>query len=227
MNVADYMFGLFRKKYSLPQAEEALPGRDEPIRVDEPHSVLKTPLMPEYPQGTQIATFGMGCFWGVEKLFWEEEGVYTTAVGYSGGYTKNPSYEEVCTGKTGHNEVVRVVYWPNQVRYERLLYLFWSSHNPTQGMRQGNDRGTQYRSAIYYHNDEQRSLAEASLERYQALLTEGNSGNEVTTEITSAGPFYFAEAYHQQFLAKNPQGYCDMQNYRKTGLPDPEQIYPG
>lgn len=226
MSVADYMFGLFRKRYMMPSPEEALPGRDDPIRIEEPHAVLHTPVMPEYPEGTQLATFGMGCFWGVEKLFWQQEGVYTTAVGYSGGYTQNPTYEDVCSGKTGHNEVVRVVYWPNQIRYERLLYLFWSNHNPTQGMRQGNDRGTQYRSAIYFHSEQQRVSAIQSLKHYQDQLKSSNNGDapDVTTEIVAAGPFYFAEPYHQQYLAKNPDGYCNMQDYRKTGLPDPEEL---
>ncbi len=221
MSFTDYMFGKFRKKPAMPDPEDALPGRTEEIVIRSPHTVLRTPLMPPYPEGTHLATFAMGCFWGVEKLFWQLEGVYTTAVGYAGGFTPNPNYEEVCGGRTGHAEVVLVVYWPNQMRFEQLLQLFWSSHNPTEGMRQGNDRGTQYRSAIYWHNQEQRNLAETSLADYQAKL-DVTSGEIITTEILEASEFYFGEEYHQQYLAKNPNGYCNMQTCAKTGLPEPE-----
>jgi peptide-methionine (S)-S-oxide reductase len=190
-------------------AADALPGRSEAIRVPERHEVLGTPLRPPYPQGTQIAEFALGCFWGAEKSFWQVPGVVSTSVGYEGGFTPNPTYEEVCSGRTGHAESVRVVFDPAKVSYPELLKVFWESHNPTQGMRQGNDIGTQYRSAIFYKTPEQKAEAEESLAAYQKRLTEAGYG-EITTEIVPAGEFYFAEDYHQQYLSenKNPYGYC-------------------
>jgi peptide-methionine (S)-S-oxide reductase len=198
---------LLRKKTSMPTPEEALPGRDTPIPVPERHFVLGTPLQPPFPDDTERALFGEGCFWGVERGYWEAPGVYTTAVGYAGGHTPNPTYEEVCSGRTGHNEVVLVVFRPAEISYEQLLQRFWEGHDPTQGMRQGNDVGTQYRSGIYVYDDAQRAAAEASRERYQAKLSEAGYG-EVTTEVVAAPEFYYAEDYHQQYLAKNPNGYC-------------------
>ncbi|MBW3568422.1 MAG: peptide-methionine (S)-S-oxide reductase MsrA [Proteobacteria bacterium] len=177
--------------------------------VTEPHYVNGRPLTAPYPAGAKLATFGMGCFWGAEKVFWQLDGVWLTAVGYSGGYTPNPTYREVCTGRTGHNEVVRVVYDPRRISYEKLLQVFWENHDPTQGMRQGNDMGTQYRSGIYFHDDEQRELAERSRDQFQAALHNAGRG-EITTEIVPAGAFYFAEDYHQQYLARNPGGYCGL-----------------
>lgn len=212
------MFDFLGKKTELPPPAQALPGRSSAIVIAEPHTVLGTPLTPEYPSGTDVAIFGMGCFWGCERLFWQQPGVYVTAVGYSGGYTPNPHYEEVCSGMTGHNEVVQVVYWPEKIDYQTLLTLFWENHNPTQGMRQANDRGTQYRSGVYYANAHQKALAEKSRLQYQERLRESNLG-EITTEIKEAGPFYFAESYHQQYLAKNPGGYCNLQTLAKSGLP--------
>jgi peptide-methionine (S)-S-oxide reductase len=194
-------------KLRLPSADEALPGRAEAVQVSNRHFVNGKPLLPPYPQGTQLALFGMGCFWGAERKFWQREGVYSTAVGYAAGSTPNPTYREVCSGLTGHNEVVRVVFEPQRVRYADLLQIFWESHDPTQGMRQGNDVGTQYRSGIYTYDEEQRQLAEASRERYQQVLRAAGYG-EITTEILPAPEFYFAEDYHQQYLAKNPGGYC-------------------
>jgi len=195
----------------LPTPEQALRGRPEPIfTVPERHTVLGTPLLGLYPQGLEIADFGLGCFWGAERKFWQlPAGVYTTLVGYQGGYTENPTYEEVCSGLTGHTEAVRVVYDPKQISYERLLQLFWESHNPTQGFRQGNDVGTQYRSAIYTHTPEQAATAEASREAYQKVLTASGYG-QITTELLAAEgrTFYPAEAYHQQYLDKSPAGYC-------------------
>jgi peptide-methionine (S)-S-oxide reductase len=188
-------------------AEDALPGRQTPIPVPERHTVLGGPLAPPYPQGTQIAEFALGCFWGEERKFWETPGVVTTAVGYEGGYTLNPTYEEVCSGRTGHAESVRVVFDPAKVTYEDLLRVFWESHDPTQGMRQGNDVGSQYRSAIFYRSPEQQQAAERSRDAYQKKLTEAGYG-EITTEIVPAGEFYFAEDYHQQYLDKVPGGYC-------------------
>jgi peptide-methionine (S)-S-oxide reductase len=173
------------------------------------HFVLDAPLDDPFPEGTRKAMFGLGCFWGAERKFWQLEGVYTTAVGYAAGYTPNPTYEEVCSGLTGHNEVVLVVYDPARVSYEELLKVFWESHDPTQGMRQGNDRGTQYRSGIYAFDEEQRRVAEASMQRYQRALAEAGHG-AITTEILPAPPFYYAEDYHQQYLAKNPGGYCGL-----------------
>jgi len=198
-----------RKTTVLPSAAEALPGRAQPIPTASVHFVNGHPLKPPYPNGLEQAVFGLGCFWGAERKFWELGGVYTTAVGYAGGHTPNPTYEEVCSGRTGHTEAVLVVFDPKEVTYERLLKAFWENHNPTQGMRQGNDVGTQYRSAIYTFNDAQRQAAEASRSVYQkALAAKGLSA--VTTEIAPAGPFYFAEDYHQQYLAKNPAGYCGL-----------------
>ncbi len=196
----------------LPTPAEALPGRERPLFAPPgPHTVLGTPPAGPYPTGFQTATFGLGCFWGAERRFWEVDGVWTTAVGYAGGSTPNPTYEEVCTGGTGHTEAVQVVFDPARVSYQDLLRVFWESHDPTQGFRQGNDRGTQYRSAIYYHSDAQRAAAEASRDTYQAVLTKAGYG-QITTEILPAGPFYLAEDYHQQYLsaAKNPNGYCGL-----------------
>ncbi|MGC9505676.1 peptide-methionine (S)-S-oxide reductase MsrA [Baaleninema sp.] len=199
----------FGKKLSLPKPQEALPGRDTSMPVPEKHFVLKTPLTPPYPDGMKLAMFGMGCFWGAERRFWQLDGVYSTAVGYAAGYTPNPTYQEVCTGMTGHNEVVRVVYDPEKIDYEMLLKTFWESHDPTQGMRQGNDVGTQYRSGIYCYSEAQRGQAEASRNVYQTELKKAGYG-EITTEILEAPEFYYAEDYHQQYLAKNPNGYCGL-----------------
>jgi len=191
----------------MPTAAEALPGRPEPMQVPPRHTVLGTPLLPPFPEGSERAIFGMGCFWGAERKFWELDGVYTTAVGYAGGYTKNPTYREVCSGATGHAEVVLVVYDPKKASYTELLRVFWENHDPTQGMRQGNDAGTQYRSAIYPTNQEQRAAAQESREAFQAALRKKGFG-AITTEISDEPPFYYAEDYHQQYLAKNPGGYC-------------------
>ncbi|MCU1456163.1 MAG: methionine sulfoxide reductase [Actinomycetia bacterium] len=198
---------LFRDKSKLPTADEALKGRSEAIDPGNRHFVNGHPIQPPFPEGMQQAVFGLGCFWGAERDFWETPGVYTTAVGYSGGITPNPTYAEVCSGNTGQNEVVLVVFDPAVVRYEQLLKVFWEHHDPTQGMRQGNDVGTQYRSAIYVFDDEQRKTAEASRAAYQEELAKAGHGG-ITTEIVDAGPFYYAEDYHQQYLAKNPGGYC-------------------
>jgi peptide-methionine (S)-S-oxide reductase len=199
---------MFRTKSHMPSAEEALPGRtDKTMPVPEKHTVLGTPLAPPFPDGLEQAVFGLGCFWGAERKFWETPGVYTTAVGYAGGYTPNPTYEEVCSGRTGHTEAVLVVYDPKQVTYDQLLKVFWESHDPTQGMQQGNDVGTQYRSAIYTFSPEQHKAAEASREMYEKALHDSRYG-DITTEIADAGEFYYAEPYHQQYLDKNPQGYC-------------------
>ena len=191
------------------QPREALAGRDEQMVVPERHAVLGTPLRPPWPEGYETAVFGLGCFWGAERVFWQAPGVYTTAVGYAGGYTPNATYEEVCSGKTGHAEVVLAVYDPAKASYEEMLRLFWENHDPTQGMRQGNDVGTQYRSAIYWEDEAQRQAAERSREVYQRELREAGYG-EITTEIAQAGSFYYAEPYHQQYLAKNPNGYCGL-----------------
>lgn len=198
---------LFRKRSTMPTEESALPGRSTPLKVPETHFVNGQRIVPPFPAGLREAIFGLGCFWGAERLFWELPGVYSTAVGYAGGFTPNPTYEEVCTGETGHTEVVRVIYDPKKIRYEELLKAFWESHDPTQGMRQGNDVGTQYRSAIYVTDNEQRAIAEESKRAYQARLTKAGRGT-ITTEIRDAPPFFYAEDYHQQYLAKNPQGYC-------------------
>jgi len=195
------------RKLKLPKPEEALPGRPEPIEVPERHFVNGAPLRPPYPAGTETALFGLGCFWGAERKFWQTPGVVSTAVGYAGGHTPNPTYREVCSGRTSHAEMVRVVFDPKKVRYEDLLKLFWESHDPTQGMRPGNDVGTQYRSAIYYDGEEQRRAAEASRDAYGKALAAAGHG-PITTEIAPAPEFYFAEDYHQQYLAKNPAGYC-------------------
>lgn len=202
------LFG-FGKKSSLPTPDQALPGRAEKMPVPEKHFVNGHPLKPPFPAGMETAIFGLGCFWGAERKFWQQPGVYTTAVGYAAGATPNPTYQEVCTGMTGHNEVVLVVYDPNVISYEQLLKVFWESHNPTQGMRQGNDVGTQYRSGIYTYTDEQRQQAEASKAAYQQALGQSGYG-EISTEILDAPEFYYAEAYHQQYLAKNPNGYCGL-----------------
>lgn len=199
-----FMYG---ESPQLPTPEEALPGRDDAMAVPERHYVNGHPLRPPFPQGMEVATFGMGCFWGPEKRFWEHPGVYVTAVGYAGGYTPNPTYREVCSGMTGHTEVVQVVFDPNRVTFSTLLRVFWESHDPTQGMRQGNDRGTQYRSAIYTAGQAQADAAEASRDAYRQALSAAERG-AITTEIAPAGPFYYAEDYHQQYLAKNPGGYC-------------------
>jgi peptide-methionine (S)-S-oxide reductase len=198
----------FRKRASLPQPSEALPGRPDPIPTAETHFVNGRPLQGPYPEGMERAVFGMGCFWGVERKFWQlREGIWITAAGYGGGITPNPTYEEVCSGLTGHNEVVLVVFDPRRISYEALLKTFWENHDPTQGMRQGNDSGTQYRSGIYVFDEAQRREAESSRKAYAQALSKQGYG-PVTTEIVDAGPFYFAEDYHQQYLAKNPSGYC-------------------
>lgn len=202
------LFG-FNKKHTLPTPEEALPGRAESMSVPSEHYVNGNPLQPPFPEAMEMAMFGMGCFWGAERKFWQQEGVFTTAVGYAAGITPNPLYQEVCSGLTGHNEVVRVVFDPKVISYEELLRVFWESHNPTQGMRQGNDSGTQYRSGIYVYSEEQRKLAESSLNAYQQALNSAGYG-QITTEIISAPEFYYAESYHQQYLAKNPNGYCGL-----------------
>jgi peptide-methionine (S)-S-oxide reductase len=198
---------IFEKKIELPSRAKALPGRDERISVPDKHFVNGNPLEGPFPAHLDQAVFGLGCFWGAERLFWVIDGVYSTAVGYAGGITANPTYEEVCSGMTGHNEVVRVVFDPEQVSFDDLLRVFWESHDPTQGMRQGNDRGTQYRSAVYTINDEQQSAARRSLKAYEAELGSAGYG-EVTTEILPLDTWYYAEDYHQQYLAKNPAGYC-------------------
>jgi peptide-methionine (S)-S-oxide reductase len=211
------MFSL-RKKTVMPDPASALPGRAEPMPVPERHFVNGNPLKPPYPAGLKMAMFGLGCFWGAERKFWQLPGVYTTAVGYAGGYTPNPTYEEVCTGLTGHNEVVRVVYDPAKIAYEQLLKTFWESHDPTQGMRQGNDVGTQYRSGIYVYDAEQRAAAERSRDAYQEALRRAGYGS-ITTEILDAPKFYYAEEYHQQYLAKNPGGYCGLGGCGVTYVP--------
>ena len=207
-----------RGKTTLVDPEKALPGRDTPVAVPEKHFVLGTPIAPPYPEGMERAVFGMGCFWGDEELFWQVDGVYTTAVGYAGGMTPNPSYEEVCSARTGHTEVVQVVFDPQKIGYEALLALFWENHDPTQGMRQGNDVGTQYRSAIYWTTEAQRDAAVASRDAYAPVLKDAGY-DEITTEIEPEQSFYFAEDYHQQYLAKNPNGYrC----HSATGLRFPQ-----
>jgi peptide-methionine (S)-S-oxide reductase len=203
------MWSLRRDKLMIPTAEQCLPGRAIKMRVPKEHHVNGHSLEGPYPEGLELAQFGLGCFWGAERIFWQAPGVWTTAVGYSGGHTPNPTYEEVCSGRTGHTEAVLVVYDPKVTSYEALLKLFWESHDPSQGMRQGNDVGTQYRSAIYTYTPEQRRAAEASRDRFQKELNAAGYG-EITTEIKDAPPFYFAEDYHQQYLAKNPFGYCGL-----------------
>ncbi len=198
-----------RKKLDLPNSEEALPGRSEPIKVPARHFVKGTPLQPPFPEGLEAAVFGMGCFWGAERKFWQAPGVYTTAVGYAGGSTPNPTYQEVCSGLTGHAEVVLVVFDPKATSYEEMLRNFWENHDPTQGMRQGNEVGSHYRSAIYVHTPQQRRLAVASRAAYQKRLGAAGHG-AIMTEIREAPPFYYAEEYHQQYLDKNPGGYCGL-----------------
>ena len=201
---------LFRKQVTMPTEAEALPGRPDPIPTADTHFVNGHPLKPPFPEGIETALFGLGCFWGAERKFWQlDEGVYATAVGYAGGFTPNPAYEEVCTGKTGHNEVVLVAFDPKKISYDTLLKCFWESHDPTQGMRQGNDVGTQYRSGIYVQDAAQRAAAEASKAAFGQALRAGGFG-AITTEILDAPAFYYAEAYHQQYLAKNPDGYCGL-----------------
>ena len=202
--------GLFsRMKVEMPTAEQALPGRADRMPVTAPHFVLGTPIEPPFPETMELALFGMGCFWGAEKIFWQVDGVHTTAVGYAAGHTPNPTYEEVCSARTGHNEVVRVVFDPAVVSYDEILRRFWEGHDPTQGMRQGNDVGTQYRSGVYWYSEAQREAAEASREAYQAKLDVAGYG-QITTEIIPAPEFYYAEDYHQQYLAKVPNGYCGL-----------------
>jgi peptide-methionine (S)-S-oxide reductase len=200
---------LFTKSQTMVRPEDALPGRAEAMPVPGRHEVLGTPIAPPFPEGLEQAIVGMGCFWGAERVFWQAPGVYTTAVGYAGGDTENPTYEEVCSGRTGHTEAVLVVFDPAQTSYDEILRLFWENHDPTQGMRQGNDVGTQYRSAIYVTSEAQRAAAEASRSVFQAELEHAGYG-EISTEIAEAGPFYYAEPYHQQYLAKNPNGYCGL-----------------
>jgi peptide-methionine (S)-S-oxide reductase len=202
------LFG-FGKKLAMPTSAEALPGRTEQIPVPERHYVNGNPLQPPYPEGLEMAMFGLGCFWGAERKFWQQSGVFVTAVGYAAGLTPNPTYQEVCSGLTGHNEVVQVVFDPNLISYEDLLKVFWESHDPTQGMRQGNDTGTQYRSGIYVYSAAQKQAAEASKAAYQKALAAAGYG-KITTEILDAPEFYYAEDYHQQYLAKNPNGYCGL-----------------
>jgi len=210
------------QKLRLPTPEQSLPGRSEPMPVPKTHFVTGAPLEPPFPEGTELALFGMGCFWGAERLFWQTDGVVSTSVGYAGGHTPHPTYEETCTGLTGHAEVVRVVFDPQRVSYDDLLRLFWEGHDPTQGMRQGHDVGTTYRSAIYAHDDAQRQQAEASRDAYQKALTEGGHG-AITTEIREAPEYYYAEDYHQQYLAKNPRGYCGLGG---TGVACPTGVTP-
>jgi len=198
-----------RQTPRLPSPDEALPGRPDAMRVPEKHFVSGNRIVPPWPEGYEVADLGLGCFWGAEKAFWKLPGVYATAVGYQGGLTPNPNYREVCTSRTGHTEVVRVVFDPRRIAYDEVLRAFWESHDPTQGMQQGNDVGTQYRSAIYVHSDAQRRAAEASRDAYAAALRARGFG-AITTEIRDAPPFYYAEEYHQQYLAKNPQGYCGL-----------------
>jgi len=203
------MFFFSRAKSEMPAPNEALPGRDQKMPVPETHHVNGNRIVPPFPDGMSTAVFGMGCFWGAERKFWQAAGIYSTAVGYAAGYTPNPTYEEVCSGRTGHNEVVLVVYDPAAVPFDGILRIFWENHDPTQGMRQGNDVGTQYRSGIYYTGDDQKAAAEASLKTYgNALANVGFS--KITTEIRPVGEFYYAEDYHQQYLAKNPMGYCGL-----------------
>lgn len=213
------MFG-FMKKQSMPTEQDALPGRDESMPVAARHAVNGNAMSPPYPDGMQMALFGLGCFWGAERCFWQLPGVYSTVVGYAGGYTRNPTYEEVCSGRTGHNEVVRVVFDPKEISYETLVARFFESHDPTQGMRQGNDVGTQYRSGIYVYDEAQRAAAAAARDTFQAAI--GGAGyGPITTEIVDAPAFYFAEDYHQQYLAKNPGGYCGLGG---TGVACPRSV---
>jgi peptide-methionine (S)-S-oxide reductase len=207
-----------RHQKTMPSPDDALPGRDQPaFPVPDRHAVLDTPIKPPFAEDLETAVFGLGCFWGAERTFWQTPGVTATAVGYAGGYTPNPTYEEVCTGRTGHAEVVLVVYDPQKITYRELLKVFWEGHDPTQGMRQGNDVGTQYRSAVYYADEAQRAAAEESRDAFQRVLGAAGYG-EITTEVASAGPFYYAEDYHQQYLHKVPDGYCGLGG---TGLSCP------
>lgn len=199
------MFG--RRSLEIPAPDQALPGRSETMPVPERHTVLDTPLVPPFPEGSERAVVGLGCFWGAERIFWQMPGVHTTAVGYTGGHTPNPTYEEVCSGRTGHTEAVLVVFDPTVVSYEAILRAFWEGHDPTQGMRQGNDVGTQYRSGIYWDGEGQRAVAEATRDAFAEALAAAGYG-PITTEVAPAGPFYYAEPYHQQYLDKNPMGYC-------------------
>jgi peptide-methionine (S)-S-oxide reductase len=201
---------LLSSRLNVPAADESLPGRSQPLAIGNTHHVNGAPLQPPFPAGSETAVFGLGCFWGAEKAFWQIPGVITTAVGYAGGHTPNPTYEEVCSGRTGHTEAVLVVFDPSKVSYDELLRAFWEGHDPTQGMRQGNDVGTQYRSAIYTSSDAQLEAAKASRDRYQQALETAGRGGEISTEIAPAGPFYYAEDYHQQYLSKNPAGYCGL-----------------
>ncbi len=207
--MSPFLDSLFKDKTKMVDAERALPGREHQMPTAERHAVLGAPLRPPFPDGIREAVFGMGCFWGAERGFWQLPGVYTTAVGYAGGHTPNPTYEEVCSASTGHTEAVLVAYDPAKISYEDLLKQFWEGHDPTQGMRQGNDVGTQYRSAIYWFDEAQRDAAEKSRDAYQQRLSDEGYG-EITTEIAKAGPFYYAEDYHQQYLQKNPGGYCGL-----------------
>lgn len=200
---------ILNKKSQMPSAQEALPGRDQVMQVSPQHVVTGNTIVAPFPENMQRALFGLGCFWGAERCFWQLPGVFSTAVGYAGGFTSNASYEEVCSGRTGHNEVVLVIYDPEIIGYQELLSAFWQAHNPTQGMRQGNDRGTQYRSGIYCYSPEQSALAQTTKEKYQAALTAADYSG-ITTEIIDAPEFYYAEDYHQQYLAKNPRGYCGL-----------------
>lgn len=214
------MFFVPEYKLRIPAPEQALPGRDAPLQVENRHFVNGNPIRPPFPDGMELALFGLGCFWGAERVFWQAPGVYATAVGYAAGHTPNPTYEEVCSGRTGHNEVVRVVFDPAAIGYAALLRLFWESHDPTQGMRQGNDQGTQYRSGVYVYSDEQRKSAEATRDAFAAPLAQRGFG-AITTEILDAPDFYYAEDYHQQYLAKNPNGYCGLGG---TGVTCPADI---
>ncbi|MFD8561568.1 peptide-methionine (S)-S-oxide reductase MsrA [Streptosporangium canum] len=215
-----WLFG--KDKTSMVSPENALPGRDTRMAVPARHAVLDAPLAPPYPEGSEIADFGLGCFWGAERKFWQTPGVVSTSVGYAGGHTRNPTYEEVCSGQTGHTELVRVVFDPSKVSYEELLRVFWEAHDPTQGMRQGNDVGTQYRSAVYFHSPEQEKSALTSRDAYQKVLTESGYG-KITTEIAPAGDYFFAEEYHQQYLHRNKNGYCGIGG---TGVSCPVGIAP-
>jgi peptide-methionine (S)-S-oxide reductase len=217
---AETRMSLFTKKTEMPSADTALAGRSDAMPVPAEHFVLGTPLQAPFPDGLETAVFGMGCFWGGERVFWETDGVYTTAVGYAGGLTPNPTYQEVCSGRTGHNEVVLVVFDPAKVNFDEILRHFWEHHDPTQGMRQGNDVGTQYRSGIYVRSAAQREAAERSRARYQEVLTGAGYG-DITTEIVDVPTFYYAEDYHQQYLAKNPGGYCGLGG---TGLSCPSGV---
>jgi peptide-methionine (S)-S-oxide reductase len=216
------MMRLFADKTRLVAPERALPGRDVAMPVPARHAVLGNPIAPPFPAGLERAVFALGCFWGAERLFWQAEGVWTTAVGYAGGYTPNPTYEEVCSGSTGHTEAVLVVFDPSQTGYDELLRIFWEGHDPTQGMRQGNDVGTQYRSAIYWESEAQRDAALASRTSFEERLRDAGYG-DISTEIAPAGPFFYAEDYHQQYLAKNPNGYCGLGG---TGVSCPVGLAP-